>query len=449
MSSTTTVRAAIDEMLKIVYSEPLHNDAVTESELANIFDSDMNIQTDQTTGAKYVQMSNLFRLPAGVGARAEGEYLPEADDPVAVNPIAYLRKVQGTLEMSGEVMERVLGDVGSFINYADEALPMLATRVAHEMDRMYVGTGKGIRAVITSINVVGTEATVVVESPMGITGYTGAWLHFFEGERCIAADDEAATTIRTGGGKRAAQVTDFDEDSDTVIFTGLNALLATWTIGDYLFGGDEAGIGSVTAGGDNREVQGLFAAVDDGNIIDTYLNVQRSSTGNRLWKSVVIDAATTGTFDGLMSEDLLVYADDQSYTRGMAKVDTIVMSRSASRGYWNSLKGDRFYIDPRGNFVGGKNKMQVVLGDRLLDLKVARKLPPEVCFGLTRARFKRLSFGAWKWDDTTGSIWNRVTDATGRKHAYFGTGHLYEELICTGPRRNWRIDGLLADQSGA
>jgi hypothetical protein len=42
-----------------------------------------------------------------------------------------------------------------------------------------------------------------------------------------------------------------------------------------------------------------------------------------------------------------------------------------------------------------------------------------------------------------GSIWNLVTDAVGRKDAYFAFGKLYEQLACIMPRRNFRIEGLV------
>jgi hypothetical protein len=77
-------------------------------------------------------------------------------------------------------------------------------------------------------------------------------------------------------------------------------------------------------------------------------------------------------------------------------------------------------------------------------MMVARKLPPEVCFALQSDTWRRLTLGTWDWDDRTGSIWNRVTDSVGRKDAFFATGNMYEQLFCTAPRKNVRIDNLSA-----
>ncbi len=450
MASATTTRTSIDAALKVIYSGPLHDQVISDSELLGLFETEMNIQTEQTTGGRYIEMGHFFALPAGVGARSENEYLPETDDPVFKNSRAYLRKVMGTVEMSGDTMDRVRDDEGAFLDYADRALPALAQRVTNEMDRMAIGTGKGIKARVGARSATGSATvTVTMTAAQGITGLTGGWLQFLDGERCIFSANADGSSPRNSGGFRSGKVTDMNETADTVTFVFASSALGdTIQVNDYIFAGDEAGTSAMDTGtSQNRELQGLFAAVDDGAIIDTYLNIQRTAAGNRLWKSVMVDGSAA-PFNGSMSEDLLSYADDTGYVRGMAKVDTLVMSRSANRGYWKTLKGDRFFADPRGQYQGGKasNGLSIVLGDRTLTLKVARKLSPEVAFGLSRDTFKRLTLGSWRWDDTTGSIWNRVTDAVGRKHAFYASGYLYEELITTAPRRNWRINGLAVVQ---
>jgi hypothetical protein len=142
-----------------------------------------------------------------------------------------------------------------------------------------------------------------------------------------------------------------------------------------------------------------------------------------------------------MTEELITYADDEVTVKGAGKIDTMIMSRSAARGYWQSLKGDRTMMDPR-SYTGGKAGLSVLLGDRTLDLKVSRKLAPELSFGLQANTWRRLTLGQWEWDDRTGSIWNRVTDATGRKDAFYAVGNMYEQLFCMAPRKNVRIEGL-------
>ena len=89
-TSVTTTTAAIDEALKIIFSDPLIVNIVEDSELLSIFQTDMNVKVDDTTGGRFIEMAHYFQLPAGVGARADihgsgsrtrrrdAEYLPIA-----------------------------------------------------------------------------------------------------------------------------------------------------------------------------------------------------------------------------------------------------------------------------------------------------------------------------------------------------------------------------------
>ncbi len=445
MASQTTTTDAITEAMKIIFSDPLIVNIVEDSELLSIFQTDMNVNVDDTTGGRFIEMAHYFQLPAGVGARGENEYIPEADDPVFKNSRLFLRKIQGTVEMTGDTMRRVVGDEGAFINYMERALPDLVTRLVNEIDRMYIGFGAGIkaRAELTPVKPGVGLVDITVNRSLGVDGFTDAWLQFLEGERIVFDTAADGQSLITGGGFRALQVVDIDEDSDTISFAGNDTLVdAVVAAGAdiYLFPGDEAGASSQNASGVDREIAGLMAGADDGGIIATYNNISRSGTLSRQWKSIIIDGSDA-VWGGQLTEELLSFADDEVSVKGAGKIDTIVASRSAARGYWQSLKGDRVFNDPR-NFTGGRNGLSIILGDREVSLKVARKLPPEVVFCLQSDTWRRLTLGTWDWDDRTGSIWNRVIDSIGRKDAFFATGNMYEQLFCTHPRKNVRIDNL-------
>ena len=445
MASQTTTTDAITEAMKIIFSDPLIVNIVEDSELLSIFQTDMNVSVDDTTGGRFIEMAHYFQLPAGVGARAENEYIPEADDPIFVNSRLFLRKIQGTVEMTGDTMRRVVGDEGAFINYMERALPDLVTRLVNEIDRMYIGFGAGIkaRAELTPVKTSPTTLDIQTNRSLGVDGFTDSFLQFMEGERIVFDTAADGQTLITGGGDRSLQVSDIDEDNNTIEFTGLEALIDAIVAAGadiYLFPGDEAGASSQNAGGTDREIAGLMAGADDGGIIATYNNISRTGPNSRLWKSIIIDGSDA-VWGGQLTEELLSFADDEVAVKGAGKVDTIIASRSAARGYWQSLKGDRVFNDPR-SFAGGRNGLSIILGDREVSMKVARKLPPEVVFALQSDTWRRLTLGTWDWDDRTGSIWNRVIDSVGRKDAFFATGNMYEQLFCVAPRKNVRIDNL-------
>jgi len=452
VASQTTTTAAIDEALKIIFSDPLIVNIVEDSELMAIVQTDMNVTVDNTTGGRFVEMAHYFQLPAGVGARLENEYIPEADDPVFRNSRLFLKKIQGTVEMTGDTMRRVVGDEGAFINYMERALPDLVTRLVNEIDRMYIGFGSGVkaRAATATVNLGGGLGTVQVDRAVGVDGFTDAFLQFMEGETLVgiaAAGPLDDSAILNPGTSQALRVTDIDEDNGILSLSGADATLTAWAAdgaGTYLVSGDGAGNSAVDAvSGDDREIAGLMAGADDGGIVATYNNIDRTAAGNRLWKSIVIDGSDAA-WGGQLTEELLTFADDEVAVKGAGRIETIVTSRAAARGYWQSLKGDRNLPNPR-SFMGGKSGVSILLGDREVTLKVSRKLPPEVTFALQNDTWRRLTLNTWEWDDRTGSIWNRVTDATGRKDAFYATGVMYEQLFCTAPRKNVRIDGLNAN----
>jgi hypothetical protein len=466
-AGTMTQTSNISEAMKIIFSDPIVNNMVVESELLNRFRSDSNIRTDDTTGGRYIEMAHYFQLPAGVGARQENEYIPVADAPVIRNSRIWLSKIQGTVEMTGDVMRRVASSEGAFLDYAQQALPDFTRRLTHEIDRMALGVGNGVkarvRAITGSLTVNGTSVTftngvsanntpstgffcVAVDRSYGLTNRGQAFLQFLEGERVVFTGTLATpTTVRNPGSTQSAQVASIDEDTGVLILSGADALRSVIAANDFIALGDPAGNsfpGTQLLGQASgfKELTGLYAGCDNGSILTNYNNIDRTAAGNRLWNSIVVDGSAA-PWAGVLNEELLTYADDEVSVRGAGRPDLIVTSRSAARGYWKSLKSDRFFVDPR-SYAGGKSELQIVLSDRTLPLVVARKLPFNDTFMLQTDTWRRLTLGTWEWDSQTGSIWNRVSDATGRRDAYFAVGSGYEQMFCVAPRKNVRIEGL-------
>lgn len=439
---TTTARTDINEALKVIFSEPVINNTVLDSEFMDIFQTDVNVRTEETTGGRYIESAHYFRLPGSVGARAEGDYLPVPEKPLFKNSRINLRKTQGVIEMNGDTMRRVKQDDGAFLNYMERALPDLVMRLKDYTDGSYIGTGLGVKARIAAagISANGANYNVPIDRAYGVNGYTDPWVLFQEGQRLVASATFTGAVLKTGGGTVSMLVESIvDTPGGNVLVCSMNAALAAdLAANDYLAFGDESGNSFQTAGGDNKEITGLLAAIDDGNIVATYANIARA--GQRLWQSLVYDAQA-GEFDGRLTEDLLVYADEETYRRGGGMATNLITSMNGSRQYWASLKSDRLFNDPRGNYLGGKVKgLAIVLGDRIINLRVSRKVSPQFTFGVKADSFKRITLGQFEWDDTTGSIWNRVTDANGRRDAFYAAGNMYEELFCMMPRHNYRID---------
>lgn len=443
MAAETTTTAIIDEALKVIFATSIHDDIVNDSELMSLFQTEMNIQTEETTGGRFIEQGHFWTLPAGAGWRKDDEYIPEAVSATFKNSRIFLKKFHITLQMSGDTMRRVRTDEGAFLDYMERARPAIVERANQELDLAYIGFGSGIKARVNGAVTDNGDGTMTfaVDSHSGVAGFTDAWLAFLEGERIVFSATSGFVALRNAGAGQSAKVVDLDEDANTIRVEADAALIAAVVDNDFIATGDAAGHSGADSTGDARALSGLLAGVDDGDILDEYNFITRSDVGNRLWRSIIINASAS-PFTGALTEDVLNFAFRQSHLRGSGKPDFLVMSYSARDSYWKALKGDRFFIDPGGNYEAGRGRLQVVLGDRVYPLRVARKLPPEVCFGIQRDRWYRLTLGQLTWEEETGSMWNRVVDTVGRKDSYFAVAHLYEQLYCAAPRKQFRIDGI-------
>lgn len=434
VGTTAGVAGNVNEAMKIIFQDPISENFVQDSELLDMFQQDTRVF--ETVGGRYIELAHYFELPAGVGARKlEGDYIPVPDGPVIKNSQIFLKKIEGVVEMSGDTMRRVRTNEGAFLDWAERALPDLVTRVNNELDRMLVGFGPGALA---RVNEAVPTSPVLIDSPFGLTtpALTKAWINFLEGMRVVFGPNIDGTGLRVNGGATpyAAQVTDVNPDTGEITVV----LPSDIADNDFIFTGDAAGQ-SVQASGVDREIMGLLGMVDDGTVLATFQGLARASY--RKWNSIIVDAATEGSADGELSELTLTVADNRVRQRGGGKPDTIVTSVEGLISYWQSLVTDRVLNDPR-SFTGGKSRVNVILGDRSLELRSVRKMPPELTFMCQKDTFKRWHNAGWEWDDKTGAIWNRVTDATGRMDAFYAVGHIVLQTGNVAPRKNVRIQNL-------
>lgn len=431
----TTDVADLNEAMKIYFTDPIVVNVVTDTEVLDLMMEDNNVQVNNTTGGRYIETAQYFRLPAGAGFRAKGDYLPIPGAPRIKNSQIYLKKGVGVIQMEGEVMERVKSNMGAYIDYMDRAMPDFLERFNDNLDRAALGYGNGAKAKIAGIN--GTVITL--ESALGVDGWSDAWLQVQEGESLVASVDADADPLRNAnvnGGASAAIVEDVDNETSSIT---VNAVPSEWQVGDFLFGGDATGHSGMADGVD-REIIGLAGMVDDGSILQEFQGLDRNSY--RLWRANVIDGSS-GNFTGDLDEQVLVHADNQAYVLGKGMPNVVFTSRTQADRYWFSLKGDRVLNDPK-SYEGGRGKLWVRLGDRVIPIRVGRKVPPELCYMLQTDTFRRWQLDGGKWDDKTGAVWNRVTDGVGRKDDFYAVYIWYLQLGNIAPRKNVRIENLAA-----
>jgi hypothetical protein len=431
----------MEAALKVIFEDSVFDNFVTDSEFMDQFETEgKGIKQEETTGGRYIETAQYFNLPAGVRAVATNDYIPVPNGPLIKNARVYLKKIQGTVEMTGDTMRRVKTNEGAFLDWSERALPDLVRRLTNTVDRMAIGFGPGAIAQASStISAAGDNFELTVNNAYGVDGLGPVHILFLEGEQIVFGTTITGATLRDASEPSAVVLNTEDNGDGTATLT-LDRNPSGVASGDFIFLGDDTQQAVTEAEtGRPREFMGVLGHVDDGDILQEYLEIDRED--HRLWRGIMVDAAEHWN-TGIMDEDLVTEADDKCFTEGGGKPDLFLTSRPAIRQYWRHLRGDRTINDPRAYTGGPMDGPFINFGDRQLRLRVSRKMPHQLAFGLQTDTFKKWSLGRWEWDDTTGSIWNRVTDGVGRKDAFYAVGHLYMELSNFGPAKNFRINNI-------
>lgn len=426
----------LQEGLKVIFEEPISNSLVQDSEVYDMFETDMDIPVKDSTAGRYIELAHYAADGGGFGARREGGLLPEASPPTIFNGRLNLRKNHMTVEMSGETMRRVKAGDSAWLSWAQEALPNATRRLRHHLDREALGYGFGVLGRVAAIS----SNILTIDRSFGLVGLTGAVLNIQRNDFLRAADDIFGTTLRSGAANRM-RVTGVDVTANQIT---VDATSTGLIVGDFLFVGDNSdnsslgGVGLVP-----KEMMGLLGIVDDGSVLATFQNQTRASTIE--YRGIAVDAAveTQGEFN----EDLLVKADDDAFVIGSGQPDFILGNRAQERAYWRNLRQDRGIIQAGPESLidqGGKKRgFRILLNGRPVMFRVGRKVPPEVCFMVEKATLKRWqNGGGFSFDNTTGSLFERVVTSAGRLDAYYAVGTLEGELGCVMPRRNVIIKNI-------
>lgn len=430
----------IEEAMKVLFTDTLEDETITDTEFLDMFEKDSTgIKTETTTGGRYIEGAKLFGLPAGFGFRTEQDPIPHALPPEVLNTRIKLKKAMGTVSLTGDVFERVTGDRGAFVDWAEQQFPALQKRISNTKDRIALGYGAGVKARVGAIDAV--NKIVTVKDSMGLAGFGLAGLQFLANENvCFAsASDGTGLRLRAGGG-HAILVRNVDTVDSQIYLDQLPAGLA---VDDYVFDCDESGYSfQDAASGNLRETMGMMGHVDDGGIIANYFNIPRTGvTGKHEWRSRVVDISGA-PYNGVFNEKAIIYGDRMANVHGGANIKAILAPYSGAEAFWTWLATDRSFTDPR-NMVGGMEKEQTIrLRGRKVAIRSARKIPPQLSFGITPETFKRFTTGKYDWVKRHGSIWHIVQTGNARYDASWAYCVEFEEMFCRSPKENVRWEGL-------
>lgn len=415
-TGATATTSDYTQMLKVVFDDTVIMETVYDTELL-----DFMPEGEVKTGSegRWFETSQLYQSPGAWGSRGENGYVPEAGKAAAENGRVQLKKIVGSLESTAETLKKIKRDKAAFLNWADEQFPLFKEGLVDEFDRQLVGDGSGIRARVNGAPPSGVR--LPVNRAVGVDGWDRAMMQFRRGMNLRASPNADGSSPRA----TVVNVEQLDWDNDELIVSSTSDLQS----GDYLFEGDSA---DNSAG---KDMMGLAGLVDNGDIVETLQNIDRSE---HLWfQSYVRDLG-----GALLTEFSMIQTDRNSRHRGGGKVDMIVMSEEAFDTIWEEIKDDRVVNDPRAYTAGRKGIDMLFGGTRTVNFRTARKLPATLVYGLQSDTFRKFLLHSFEWDDTTGSLWRQVIDSNGVKDAFFTYGTAYGEIAIKSPQRCWRLEGF-------
>jgi len=420
-AGATAITDDMDELMKIVFDDTVITETVYDTELMSIL-PDGEVKTGSE--GRWFETSQLYQSPGSWGSRSETGYIPVPNAAAAKNAPVSLKKVMGAIEETAEVLKKIRGDKAAFLTWSDEQFPLFKEGLVDEFDRQLVGDGSAIRA---RVNAAAPATTLVVDSTVGIAGWDHTLMQFRRGMFLRASPNADGSSPRA----LVMTVNQIDWDNNAIVVNQLATGLAD---DDYLFEGDAA---DNSAG---KDMMGLAGLVDDGGIVQTLQNIDRTTD---IWfQSYVRD------FNGAaLTEAGLIQTDREARFRGGGKVNLIVISEEGFDEVWGDLKADRAINDPRA-YAGGRSGITIFFGGtRQIELRTARKLPSTLCYGIQTDVLRKFLLHEFEWDDTTGSLWRQVVDSTGRKDAFYTYGSAHGEVGIKSPQKCWRAEGFAVGES--
>jgi hypothetical protein len=423
--------SGLNDMLKEKYTKPFENNVEKDEEINDLIQKAEGFEVIEGEDGKKINIGHIFSSGGGVGSMLEDDYLYTPTNPTTKTSSITIKQHVAVVQLSGRTLRRVKKGPAAFVSWASEALPRKAQRLAFHKDRQRLGTGTGI---LFRMNGTPDGTGDPIDNMFGISGLDDRAAMLVLRDDAIRLGPNAnGTSLRTGN--LLVGAVDYANKAIDTTNAGVAGSATSAADNDYVFLGD-----ANVNGSGSREMMGLEGIIDDGTNVSTFQGLSRTTYPEL--KSQIVDSSAAG-WDQTLSEEILDYADSLCFERGnMGRPTFVLVNRSGQRSFWKNMKNDRVINDPAGAFKGGKQRLKMILGDRVVTLAAGRKVPESRAYLVDGSSINRYKIGSGRWDDTDGSIWNRVVDSTGRKDAFFAVYVEEEEMGSGNPAGSAKITNL-------
>ena len=413
--SYKTPAETIDGLLKIDY---IRDEIANQVNTSTYFLS--RLQKEDVVGGSQYNFSVKLAVSQGTRAVAENGTLPSPGFGSYKQASGNVKYLYAAMEITGQAIAATRGSKKAFASAVQRALDDTRESLKQDLQRQVWGNGEGVigvveaHATLADATEVGGGTTVAVTRPYGLT-YAGTLesnqkTRLFKIDQPIVILDSTRTTVRA-----YTKVTGVTPSNGTIT---VSPSVPQLTAGDVIVRGD-----STTLYTDSDvEVNGLTGSVAN---TGTYLNISRDSYPT--WQSNLVQSA------GVLSEEELRIAMDQSQIYGVAEPDLLLTDFVTRRRYEALLESKKRYVKPM-ELEGGFSALEFDGKPLVVDKDAA----PE------RIYILRTNDWVWKmmndvdWMDQDGSRFARVQG----KDAYGATLFTYRDLVCHAPVNQTVLYGI-------
>lgn len=393
---------AADAVLKSVYLEPPHNLIIDESPTLSMIKSgskDVNVKTNKAEFLVTIARNQ------GTGARLEREDLPRGGTEKDVRASLKLTYQYHAIDATGQTISLVKGNPEAFVDYVKRSMDRSITDFGRDLNRQIYGDATGTLATLTGA---ASTTTLTVDD--------AHWLEIGMLVDVLTAATLGNTTPTAANGATSLEVVNIADDNVTVTVSAS----VTAASGSVLVRSSD-GINNW-----KKEWIGLQNIVSQ---TSTLHGINPSTVP--AWK-----AGYVGTSAGTVTEAKIWKLVDGVRRRG-GVVKNFLTTYGVGAAYWNTLQGLRqfngndqmkggiqtpVYQSPRGN-----------IGFTMDDMA-----PTGTLYGLDPSQLFLHEARKMAWDDTTGSVWNRV----GRKEEFEAWMVYYANLGAFERRSFGKLTGL-------
>lgn len=334
----------------------------------------------------------------GIGARNEGEDLPDAGQNKDVQAALFLKYQYGRIQGNGQVFEQVETNPQAFVDWMSREVDTMADSLNRDLNRQVYGDGTGTLATLTN-------------APAGGTTFTVDDVHWLEEDFLVDVLTQATlgNPTPTKGNSALLTITAIDPTTNTVTVTGGTVTAAV---------GSVVVRASSTYNNWKKEWEGLGLIVSQTSTLHGI-----NPTTVPKWKAGYVKNSV-----GTLSELAMNQMMQGIYQKG-AKITDLLTTYGVANAYWNALQGLRQFT---GGEVtkGGVNVpvFQSLMGNTPITCDFSA--PAGTMYGINKGEMFIHQRHDWKWMDRTGAMWQQVPN----KDTFTATMYKYSNIGVT--RRN-------------